>query len=263
MDIIVISDGNTFIQKSRKIKIEGHRGGRFDYDNTLSAFNSAVRNGVEWIEFDVWLTSDKIPVVLHGGPEGQVEHAIPEFGLDENTHINTISFEQIRSIILPNGERIPTLEELIKTYYGKIGLNCEVKDEQDEFAQILIDLLLDNGINEGFFVSSFHPNQLQKISKLASDYDISLRTGYLFEKLTIENVNEFPINGDVISFDINNLSSELIKSIHDKQKLASTYFYPPRNESDDLYKELIESGIDIIISDRPLELQKYIQAWHQ
>jgi glycerophosphoryl diester phosphodiesterase len=248
-----------FIQNAKKVKIEGHRGGKFDYDNSFSTFNSAVEHKLDSIEFDVWLTSDRIPVVLHGGPEGQIEHAIPEFGLDENTYINTISFEQIRSITLPNGEKIPTLEELIDAYYGKIEFNCEIKDKQEEFAQILIDLLLDKEIKNGFFVSSFHPEQLERISKLAEFYEIPFKVGYLYDKLDPLKYEEFLINGDVVSFDINLISVELVNLIHQKQKLAATYFYPPKDESDDLYLDVIAAGVDIIITDRPLELRTYIR----
>ena len=47
-----------------------HRGGNFGPDNSLKNFRGAISNNLEGIEFDVWLSADNIPVVMHGGDEG-------------------------------------------------------------------------------------------------------------------------------------------------------------------------------------------------
>jgi glycerophosphoryl diester phosphodiesterase len=47
-------------------EIVAHRGNAADYpENTLPALRSALELGVRWVEFDVQLTSDLVPVVLH------------------------------------------------------------------------------------------------------------------------------------------------------------------------------------------------------
>ena len=151
---------NSIVSNAMKMKIEGHRGGRLDYENTISGFEKAVENGLDSIEFDVWLTSDKVPIILHGGLNGEVEHNIPDYGIHEDTHINAISIDAIKSIILPNGDQIPTLEEVIDTFLGRIKINWEVKEENSEFAFILLDLLKEKKVKEGFLVSSFNQKQL-------------------------------------------------------------------------------------------------------
>ena len=46
--------------------IMGHRGAAGHApENTLAGFNAAARLGVSWVEFDVHLSSDRIPVLLH------------------------------------------------------------------------------------------------------------------------------------------------------------------------------------------------------
>jgi len=40
------------------MKIQGHRGG-FRPENTLEGFTMAVEKGLDAIELDVWLTTDK------------------------------------------------------------------------------------------------------------------------------------------------------------------------------------------------------------
>ena len=52
----------------KKILVEGHRGYAAKYpENTLISFKAALELGVDAFEFDVWLTSDKIPVLMHDG----------------------------------------------------------------------------------------------------------------------------------------------------------------------------------------------------
>ena len=50
----------------KKILVEGHRGYAAKYpENTMISFEAAMDMGVDAIEFDVWLTADKVPVIIH------------------------------------------------------------------------------------------------------------------------------------------------------------------------------------------------------
>ncbi|MBQ7313529.1 MAG: hypothetical protein IJW81_08105 [Clostridia bacterium] len=52
----------------KNIVVEGHRGYCAQYpDNTLISFEAALDLGVDAVEFDVWLTADKVPVLSHDG----------------------------------------------------------------------------------------------------------------------------------------------------------------------------------------------------
>ena len=249
------------VENAKKLKIEGHRGGQFEFDNTISAFNLAVENGLEQIEFDVWLTSDKIPIVLHGGLNGEVEYDIPEFKISKDDHINTISLEQISSIVLPNGESVPTLEEVIDNFSGKIGLNCEVKDDQEDVAQIILDILIEKDVREGFFLSSFNEKQLQNFSKwlsLSIEYDAPIRFGAWYEFINEIKAKDWCIPSDVITFDSIFTSSELVNSIHKAGKEAWIYFYPTSNENIEAYQKAVEAGVDSILSDNPAELRQFL-----
>ncbi len=52
----------------KKILVEGHRGYAAKYpENTLISFEAAIDLGVDAIEFDVWLSAEKVPVIIHDG----------------------------------------------------------------------------------------------------------------------------------------------------------------------------------------------------
>ena len=50
----------------------GHRGGYFGPENSMKAFREAAEKHLEGIEFDVWISKDGVPVVIHGGIDGEL-----------------------------------------------------------------------------------------------------------------------------------------------------------------------------------------------
>jgi glycerophosphoryl diester phosphodiesterase len=243
-----------------KVAIEGHRGGKFAYDNTLSAFQLAIEHGLNSVEFDVWLTKDKIPIVIHGGLLGEIEHSVEEHGIKETDLINDLTLDQVKKIILPNGEQIPTLEEIILNFKDKIRFNCEVKEENPEFCQILIDMLVDHEIREGFVVSSFWKKQLDLISKLAKEEEIDLTIAFCYEFIDTMQPGEYLEDGDIITFDYKCLHKDIVDRIHAANKVAGIYFYPTTDETDSAYIKALEAGVDIIISDYPDNLKSKLDS---
>ena len=59
-----------YLANPGKSLIIGHRGGFFGPENSLKCFNLAIENKLEGVEFDVWLSKDGVPMVLHGGIDG-------------------------------------------------------------------------------------------------------------------------------------------------------------------------------------------------
>ena len=57
----------------KNILAEGHRGYAAKYpENTLASYRAAMELGVDAIEFDVWLTADGVPVLIHDGNTARV-----------------------------------------------------------------------------------------------------------------------------------------------------------------------------------------------
>ena len=54
-------------EKGVRTLVIGHRGGFFGPENSMKGFRGAIDNNLEGIEFDVWLSKDNVPMVLHGG----------------------------------------------------------------------------------------------------------------------------------------------------------------------------------------------------
>ena len=240
------------------IKVEGHRGGRLDFENTLNAFRLAIENNLDSVEFDVWLTKDKIPIVIHGH-EGEIGYDIPGYEeISKQTHINDITYEQISKIVLPNGESVPTLEALIDLCKGKIVMNCEIKETHKEVCQMLIDLAASKNLDRNqIYFSSFNYDVLDHFSSITSEYKLS----YLY---WIDGETKLPDDytskGDLIAICHKTLTKEIADTCHKNNIGLSIYFADVHPESEEYYENIVKFGVDTIISDKPLEFMKYLDS---
>jgi glycerophosphoryl diester phosphodiesterase len=97
-------------------------------ENTLAAFEAAIRLGADAIECDVRLTRDGVPIVIHDDTVDRTTDgrgAVGEMTLPEIRRLDAGSW------FAPPcpGERIPTLDETLALARGRCGLNLELKME--------------------------------------------------------------------------------------------------------------------------------------
>jgi glycerophosphoryl diester phosphodiesterase len=93
-------------------KVIGHRGAMaYAPENTLPSFREARRRGASWVEIDVKLTADGVPIVMH------------DASLKRTTGIDRLVAETRRSELPAD---VPTFEEAIACF-AELGLGCNVE----------------------------------------------------------------------------------------------------------------------------------------
>ena len=113
-------------EEGHKIYIEGHRG------DTSNFHQNTIKNGLDSVELDVWLTKDNIPVVSH---DLTLKYIKKENNTKDKLTINNVTYEYIKYLNenkKGNGKEIPTLEEVFDICKDKIFINIELKDYQFE-----------------------------------------------------------------------------------------------------------------------------------
>ena len=102
-------------------RLYAHRGlhGNGASENSLTAFERACEAGVG-IELDVRLSVDGEAVVFHD--------ATLERLCGRRERVDALTLAQLRALSLPDGSRIPTLEEALACVSGRIPLLVEVKN---------------------------------------------------------------------------------------------------------------------------------------
>lgn len=106
---------------NNKTVVFGHRGYPAKFaENSLEGFRCAVKNGAEGLEFDVHLTKDGIPVIMH---DERVNRTT-----DGTGYIKDFTLKKLRLLHLLNGEPVPMLQEVFQLLEGKdIMVNLEFK----------------------------------------------------------------------------------------------------------------------------------------
>jgi glycerophosphoryl diester phosphodiesterase len=85
-------------------------------ENTLESFRAAVAHGAWALEFDLRWTTDHLPMVHHDKTALRV--------FNEDIAIDSLSFPECRKRF----SLIPTFEELVAEFGGKVHLMIEIKD---------------------------------------------------------------------------------------------------------------------------------------
>ena len=115
-------------QKSHKIFIEGHRGVNKEFfQNTIDSFKQSIKYNLDSIELDIWLTKDKIPIVIHGGFKGNLHDFIKNKGFFDFPNDFTLE-EFSKKELKETNQKIPTLEEVLDLCKNIIFINIELKD---------------------------------------------------------------------------------------------------------------------------------------
>src|SRR5215204_7777086 len=103
--------------------IIGHRGAStVAPENTMAAFREALAVGADGIEFDVRLTSDGVPVVIHDSTlrrTGGLPHRVADLSWAEISKIDVGSWFAQRNGLRPGtfaNETVPSLAELFTLF---------------------------------------------------------------------------------------------------------------------------------------------------
>lgn len=100
--------------------VAAHRGAAEQaLENSLDAISRAVRDGADMIEFDVRLSADGFPVVIHDERTGRTGR--------ENLRVARWGEARLRKVRLKNGEPLPFLEDVLDVVGGRVPVNIEVK----------------------------------------------------------------------------------------------------------------------------------------
>lgn len=177
--------------------IIGHRGASaLSPENTLEAFRLAQQEGADGIEFDVQLTSDDVPVVIHDNDlrrTGSVSKLVSDLTLSEIRSIDVGTWfdrKHRNGVSRFAGEKVPTLEEVFELFEtAEAVLYLEMKSEinrREQLAQCCCDLLRRSSLKSRVIVECFDHNVIARVKKLDSE----IKTAALFEP----NLSTLPLS---------------------------------------------------------------------
>ena len=177
---------------NQNVKGVNHRGYCFVApENTLPAYKMSRQKGFLYVETDVSLTSDDVPVLLHDDTINRTARNADGSEISSTINISDITYEQALTydfgIWMGNeyaGTKIPTFAEFMKLCRN-LGLRpyVEIKPS-DNFTrthvQNLVDIVKKHGMGSCTTWISFDATYLSYVK----DYDDTARLGYLSNTVT-------------------------------------------------------------------------------
>ena len=107
-----------------------HRGASADCpENTLAAFDEALRQGCDGIELDLQLSRDGVAVVYHDKTLGRAGHGrerVAQVDFDELAQLDVGAWLDVRF----RGQHIPSLDEILERYGERTRLLLEIKTRE-------------------------------------------------------------------------------------------------------------------------------------
>ena len=169
--------------------IIGHRGASaVAPENTMAAFREALAVGADGIEFDVRLTRDGVPVVIHDSTlrrTGGLPHRVADLTWAEISKIDVGSWFAQKKGFPPGtfaSETVPSLAELFTLFQSNnstlyLEMKCDSPAEQRPLAETCVRAIGQHSLKERVIVECF---QLPAL-KILREIDPDIKTVALFE----------------------------------------------------------------------------------
>lgn len=230
-----------------------HRGASsYAPENTFAAFDLALRMGVRHIELDVDLTSDNHIVVIHddtvdrttNGSGPVTSHTLAALrGLDAGSWFGT-SFA---------GERIPTFDEVLACYQGRVHIHTELKGHSLSLSQRTADLVRRHGMESQVTMTSFQDVRLGEIRAYAPE----LPVGWLVQEVddrTIARAHDMGVTQ--LCPRASGLTPEVVHRLHREGFVVRAWGVT----TEELMRQVVQAGADGMTVNFPDKLIAYLQS---
>ena len=236
-----------------------HRGGALENpENTLAAFQDAIKLGYKVIETDLRVTRDGV-LTIHHDETLQRSAAIPD-------RIGGRTWQELSTINVFGNHRILTLDELVDSIPDDIVLNIDPKDY--EVVEPLAKFFAARPqMQSRICLGSFSSDRLMRIREKLPEIAMSLggreiammvirsRFNRLASALRDKFPNQIAIQVPVRAYGIDIVRPQFVKFVHELGMQVHVWVVDEPKEMHRLY----DMGVDAIMTDRPRILKQVLQ----
>jgi glycerophosphoryl diester phosphodiesterase len=240
-------------------RLIGHRGiAARAPENTLISFRRAFEAGVKWVEFDVMLTADGVPIVIHDPSlkrTTQTRGRVGKLNYADVAHLDAGSWFSPEF----KGEKIPRFEEVI-ALLGELNLqaNVEIKPywgADRETAECVLQEIHDKWPKHlpAPLISSFSFEAM----KIARDLAADLPRGLCLSRWSRHwqyYANELACS--TVHLPVSAARADRIREVHETGRGVIVYTVNDPNQA----RELYALGVDGIFSDCPDEIASIVPS---
>lgn len=236
----------------KQVENIAHRGATgYAPENTISGFDMAVDMKADYIEIDVQRSQDGELVVIH---DTTVDRTT-----DGTGKVGKLPFDYLRSLDAGSwkgeqftGEKIPTFEEVLDRYRGKVGILIELKAPElypgieNQVADALKERNLDKPQNEKIIIQSFNFESMKTMDQLLPKIPIGVLTSNPSDT-TAEALKDFSAYADWFNPSYGIVTEELVNQVHSLGMEIGSWTVRSQEAADFLF----DMKVDAIITDYP------------
>ncbi|MCS0788430.1 glycerophosphodiester phosphodiesterase family protein [Cytobacillus pseudoceanisediminis] len=240
------------IGERKQVDNIAHRGATgYAPENTVAGFDLAVDMKADYIEIDVQRSKDGELVVIHDTSVDRTTNGTGKVG--------DLTFDYLRSLDAGSwkgeqfaGEPIPTFEEILDRYHGKVGILIELKAPElypgieEQVADNLKERNLDKPQNEKIIIQSFNFESMKTMDQLLPNVPIGVLTSNRADT-TAEALQEFSAYADWFNPSYGIVTEELVSQVHSLGMQIGSWTVRSQEAADFLF----EMEVDAIITDYP------------
>lgn len=230
-----------------------HRGASgYAPENTMAAFDRAFEMKADFIEIDVQMSADGEVVAIHD--------LMIDRTTDGTGRVDNFTLEELRQLDAGSwfgpefaGEQIPTFDEILDAYRGKIGILIEIKEPsahpgiEDAVAEALAERNMDKPNNGKIIVQSFDHGSVAYFNSLLPNVPTGVLVGNLTDGISDAALAQFATYADYFNPNHRMVDEALVDRIHAHGLKIAPYTINDQTR----VNELINDGVDGVISDFP------------
>lgn len=149
------------------VYVVAHRGAHNGIpENTLAAYETAIKMGVDFVEVDLRTTKDGHIVSVHNK---EIDSYVTD---GRRGLVSEMTLEQLRQLDIGSrigpqwsGEKIPTFEEILELCKGRVGIYLDLKDASVEQVVSIVNKW--DMARHVFWYADF--NELERVAELCPD----------------------------------------------------------------------------------------------
>ncbi len=241
----------------RKIPLNiAHRGASGYYpENTLLAFEEAIKANADIIELDLQLTADDNIVVFHDRNVDRI------FKTQAGQTIRSFTLEQLKERDVGawfkpqfTGIKIPTLEDVIDNLPEQTSLILELKSTEEKLAQSVINILEERNKSLGLGYLSVRDIQtLNRVRDISSNYMIGLMQKNKTPEEMLALIDSEGL--DIVQIRWRNWTEENWNKLQEKEVVVTVFFADEMKD----YSFLVSKQVDGILTNYPFKLARFIE----
>lgn len=243
-------------------RVIAHRGDSRNYpENTLPAFESAVRMGIDVVETDIHLTKDGVLVIWHDPTlerntdgSGRIEdHTLEELRRFDAGY----TFTKDGGRTFPfrgKGVRICTLAEALE-HCPEQRFNIDLKTKCPEIVDEFIKVIREHDAVDRVVGASFHLSNLKRLRRLAPDFLTSITTAEVVPLLLRQKTHTLPkafkrkiiFQIPMAAGPVKVVTPAFVKAMHQRGAVVMVWTI----NDEETMRRLFEMGVDSVMTDDP------------